>query len=34
MVDDFPHDVGRMQSAREPANVADMGSVVSQKSAA
>jgi acyl-CoA dehydrogenase len=34
MVDDFPHDVGRMQSAREPANVADMGSVVSQKTAA
>ncbi|MGH6629359.1 MAG: acyl-CoA dehydrogenase domain-containing protein, partial [Burkholderiales bacterium] len=34
MVDDFPHDVGRMQSAREPANGADMGSVVSQKTAA
>ncbi|HEV8262676.1 MAG TPA: acyl-CoA dehydrogenase [Burkholderiales bacterium] len=34
MVDDFPHDVGRMQSAREPANVAEMGSVVSQKTAA
>ena len=34
MVDDFPHDVGRMQSAREPANVAEMGSIVSQKTAA
>jgi len=34
MVDDFAHDVGRMQSAREPANVAEMGSVVSRKTAA
>ena len=34
MADDFPHDVGRMQSAREPANVAEIGSVVSQKTAA
>jgi hypothetical protein len=34
MVDDFPHDVARMQSAREPAYVAEMGSVVSQKTAA
>jgi acyl-CoA dehydrogenase len=34
MVDDFPHDVGRMQSAREPANAAEMGGVVSQKTAA
>ena len=34
MVDDFPHDVGHMQSAREPANVAAMGGVISQKTAA
>jgi len=34
MVDDFPHDVGRMQTQREPANVAEMGSIVSRKTAA
>jgi len=34
MVDDFPHDIGRMQAAREPAKVAEMGNVVSQKTAA
>ena len=34
MVDDFPHDVARMQLAREPAYVAELGSVVSQKTAA
>jgi acyl-CoA dehydrogenase len=34
MVDDFPHDVGRTQSVRELAKVAEMGSVISQKTAA
>ncbi len=34
MVDDFPHDVGSMQSVRESANVAEMGGVLSQKDAA
>ena len=34
MVDDFPHDVGRAQIARDPANLQAIGSVVSQKTAA
>ena len=34
MVDDFPHDIGRMQTAREPATVTALGSAVSQKTAA
>jgi acyl-CoA dehydrogenase len=34
MVDDFPQDVGRIQPAREPANVAQLGNVVSRKTAA
>jgi acyl-CoA dehydrogenase len=33
MVDDFPHDIGRQQAAREPANVSSFGSA-SHKSAA
>ncbi|HEX4986043.1 MAG TPA: acyl-CoA dehydrogenase [Burkholderiales bacterium] len=34
MVDDFPHDVGRHQVAREPASVMPLGEAVSRKSAA
>jgi acyl-CoA dehydrogenase len=34
MVDDFPHDVGRAQIARETTNVTALGSAVSQKTAA
>ncbi len=34
MVDDFPHDVGRAQIAREPANLQAIGSVISQKKTA
>ena len=34
MVDDFPHDVGRLQTVRETANVTALGSAVSQKTAA
>src|SRR5258706_10659346 len=34
MVDDFPHDIGRMQTAREPASVTMLVSAVSQKTAA
>jgi hypothetical protein len=34
MVDDFPHDIGRLQAQREPANVKTLGSAVSQKTAA
>ena len=34
MVDDFPHDIGRMQTAIGPASVTALGSAVSQKTAA
>ena len=34
MVDDFPHDIGRLQTMREPASVTALGSAVSQKTAA
>ena len=34
MVDDFPHDIGRLQKVREPASVTALGSAVSQKTAA
>jgi acyl-CoA dehydrogenase len=34
MVDDFPHDIGRAQAVREPANVTALGSAVSHKTAA
>jgi acyl-CoA dehydrogenase len=34
MVDDFPQDIGRTQTAREPAKVTALGSAVSQKTAA
>jgi acyl-CoA dehydrogenase len=34
MVDDFPHDIGRMQAGRELANMTAPGSQVSQKNAA
>ena len=34
MVDDFPHDIGRAQTAREPASVTALGSALSQKTAA
>jgi hypothetical protein len=34
MVDDFPQDIGRTQTAREPARVTALGSAISQKTAA
>ncbi len=34
MVDDFPHDIGRAQLVREPANVTALGGAVSHKTAA
>jgi acyl-CoA dehydrogenase len=34
MVDDFPQDVGRMQAAREPASVTQLGDAVPRKTAA
>ena len=34
MVDDFPHDIGRAQAVREPANVTALGGAVSHKTAA
>jgi Acyl-CoA dehydrogenase, C-terminal, bacterial type len=34
MVDDFPHDIGRVQTVRAPASVTTLGSAVSQKTAA
>lgn len=34
MVDDFPHDIGRAQVVREPANVTALGGAVSHKTAA
>ena len=34
MVDDFPHDIGRLQTAREAASVTALASAVSQKTAA
>jgi acyl-CoA dehydrogenase len=34
MVDDFPHDIGRSQATREPANVTALGNSVSHKTAA
>ncbi|HKB83623.1 MAG TPA: acyl-CoA dehydrogenase [Burkholderiales bacterium] len=34
MVDDFPHDVGRLQAVREPASVMARGNAASQKTAA
>jgi hypothetical protein len=34
MVDDFPHDIGRIQAAREPASVTSLSSAASHKTAA